>query len=53
MPTLLALLLASCVSFLFGQIPLGLPLWIHTLLAAPLWLVVFIAMKKMLSKLRP
>ncbi len=53
MPTFFALLLASCISFLTGRIPLHLPMWVDFFLASAVWLVVFIFTKKILQNLRP
>ncbi len=51
MPTLLALLLASCASFLISRLPL--PSWGLLILTTVAWLVVFIYAKKVLRSLRP
>jgi hypothetical protein len=51
MPSFLALLLASCASFLISRLPL--PLWLEFILASAVWLVVFIFAKKFLRSLRP
>lgn len=51
MPTLLALLLASCAGFLTSRLPL--PAWGTFILAPVVWLVVFISVKKFLLSLRP
>ncbi len=51
MPTLLALLLASCAGFLTSRLPL--PLWAELILSSAVWLVVFIATKRVLGQLRP
>jgi hypothetical protein len=51
MPTLLALLLASCAAFLVSRLPL--PPWAAIILATVLWLVVYIATRRLLRALRP
>lgn len=51
MPTILALLLASCASFLITRLPL--PLWFEFILSSAVWLVVFIFTRKLMQELRP
>lgn len=51
MPTVLALLLASCASFLVSR--LALPSWGIFIIATVVWLVVFIYVKKFLLSIRP
>lgn len=51
MPTLLAMLLASCASFLTTHLPL--PPWMGYILSSGVWVVVFIFTKQFLRTLRP
>ncbi len=51
MPTLFALLLASCGSFLVGK--LIDPLWLAIPVSTLVWLVLYIYVRKILRDLRP
>lgn len=53
MPSLFSSLLATCGSFLFGKIPLHLPIWLQFILGTAVWLVIFIYSKRVLNELRP